>query len=1313
VFFNPQPIITTHAALPLPPHPPTSPLPPAAPATPAALAAPAAPAAPAANQLHNNEVIVAQAPAATAEELDPVPIEHDPARTWVAYMDGSFTRLDPVRSSRAAWGVVIVTNGGLAGATEDEGDVVQELGGKVAVNAGKYFLQNKKGVRSNNTAELSGVGETILYILQELRKPAPPNLTKIVLRPDSEYAENSVRGLTRPTDNAEMIAEIRRHFKDLSSLCTERNIAFEWSHVQAHDERRWNCRADELAKEYASPNKTASKRALERNSRTPVIDARGLFLGRPAPIRLPEFVVPCDNQPVLNHADVPQGTNLFVHYGSTALHRIPAEHIGILCDLLATKKILRSRSAKKVRECFNFVLDQLKKENNSQDSLWWRKTLLLSRVLFTPTSTDCGLTLTDRCNLVLSNDWSYFTFDSFLRRKFAAPGPKEASAHDKMRETISSNYLKDGEISRGYKALQSNNNPVPLPEDVFRKIRDLHPPRNAAMPDLPENLPDMELTHDEVKATIKGTKNSVTNCPITSLRFELLRLLIGRSSDADEHQFLDSITWMMNIIADGNVPPDIAMILRSTQAVAIPKKDDNIRPLGLRDGFVNLTSKCILKHLQKETFEIFEGLNYALAGPKKMDELIALIAHAFRIKPDHDRLFIDCINAFNQVDRTEAARAIIETCPRLAKYYYFLYQEDTNIWIRSDEETWSTIPGSQGGIQGCVLAPIVYGFGSLIPYKNIESLLKSKENAVFGAFLDDSAISAAHEDTVAAFKLYQAEGPKHGLEINYGPNKTVVLLGKCADVEECQQRIIAYVECGVPASNIKVHPDNGGHPLDYGYIHLGVPVGSKEYQHEHLHSLVDKFIDVGKCDEVVKEAQAKWVYLLWVVRQKFPFWFRHMCPSITSTVEAKIEAHMRSKFDTILGQPTDDLEWTQACLPTKTHGCGLGRPTDIIAAAFAANVEETMDAIKAKLPATAAYLDLLRSPTEIFDAHDFTSNEIMLFVRNAREKKSIVTEAVTALEELPLLRAHDANPSASKRKTQHFYSDFINRHRAKEMEDLMIDHGSDIDKARFLSTNGSFAGAWLFNIPKDKHSTMTSPEFRVALKMRLGVKFHNLLPNCCCSNRTPICHNAVHLFSCNEMKPLIQMRHNAIQHDFLQMGQYGGKRVIDSGLGRMIENDGRKADLLFAGMGRNNTDLAVDFTVGNPCAPSYLPRSKDIANHTLDLLETNKITKYEAAYRAVGVDFKPLAMEMFGAVSDTFISFFKALALAAADANDMPYCIMYAYWQKRVSTTMQKYNAKILHLSQHKIARVMGLVGDDDLDLSARVLNERHIYDAA
>ena len=73
-----------------------------------------------------------------------------------------------------------------------------------------------------------------------------------------------------------------------------------------------------------------------------------------------------------------------------------------------------------------------------------------------------------------------------------------------------------------------------------------------------------------------------------------------------------------------------------------------------------------------------------------------------------------------------------------------------------------------------------------------------------------------------------------------------------------------------------------------------------------------------------------------------------------------------------------------------------------------------------------------------------------------------MTEAATSLDELSVLEAHDNDPN-SKRKTQHFYSDFINRCRAKEMEELMLDHGSDTERTRFLRNNGSLAGAWLFN----------------------------------------------------------------------------------------------------------------------------------------------------------------------------------------------------------------------------------------------------------
>ena len=47
------------------------------------------------------------------------------------------------------------------------------------------------------------------------------------------------------------------------------------------------------------------------------------------------------------------------------------------------------------------------------------------------------------------------------------------------------------------------------------------------------------------------------------------------------------------------------------------------------------------------------------------------------------------------------------------------------------------------------------------------------------------------------------------------------------------------------------------------------------------------------------------------------------------------------------------------------------------------------------------------------------------------------------------------------------------------------------------------------------------------------------------------------------------------------------KRVIDSRLGRMTEVDGRKGDLLFAGMGKDNNDLVVD----KPLLP-HIPPSR-------------------------------------------------------------------------------------------------------------------------
>ena len=58
----------------------------------------------------------------------------------------------------------------------------------------------------------------------------------------------------------------------------------------------------------------------------------------------------------------------------------------------------------------------------------------------------------------------------------------------------------------------------------------------------------------------------------------------------------------------------------------------------------------------------------------------------------------------------------------------------------------------------------------------------------------------------------------------------------------------------------------------------------------------------------------------------------------------------------------------------------------------------------------------------------------------------------------------------------------------------------------------------------------------------------------------------------------------------------------------------------------------------------------------MNLLETRKFEKYERAYRNVGVDFLPLALELHGVVSGTFKKFFRRLATEVSENNDViPY----------------------------------------------------------
>ena len=100
--------------------------------------------------------------------------------------------------------------------------------------------------------------------------------------------------------------------------------------------------------------------------------------------------------------------------------------------------------------------------------------------------------------------------------------------------------------------------------------------------------------------------------------------------------------------------------------------------------------------------------------------------------------------------------------------------------------------------------------------------------------------------------------------MNYAVGKTEVLLGKCASETEAREKVLEYAKLGIPLANIHVHPGNNGHTDTYGYVHLGVAVGTKEFKEKIFKRHIEALVDEASTLELLKDPQQQWVFLLYM-----------------------------------------------------------------------------------------------------------------------------------------------------------------------------------------------------------------------------------------------------------------------------------------------------------------------------------------------------------------------------------------------------------------------------------------------------------------
>ena len=209
---------------------------------------------------------------------------------------------------------------------------------------------------------------------------------------------------------------------------------------------------------------------------------------------------------------------------------------------------------------------------------------------------------------------------------------------------------------------------------------------------------------------------------------------------------------------------------------------------------------------------------------------------------------------------------------------------------------------------------------------------------------------------------------------------------------------------------------------------------------------------------------------------------------------------------------------------------------------------------------------------------------------------------------------------------QHFFGSIL----AKDREKSFIPwHNSLVpaaDRARFLSCQGALSGAWLFNVPKDKHNTMPPESFRTAFLLRLGIPLNLSLNFCSCNSRTD--PHGVHLLSCPKFIQLRTLKHDRVIQEFRFLATSGGNRSETHNLDLFRELDpgnGLKPDILLYGVGTNGCNVLMDATFGDPRGQTNVDKAWNTRGYVINMLNGMKFAKYGHLCDAIGIEFHPAA----------------------------------------------------------------------------------------
>jgi len=987
----------------------------------------------------------------------------------------------------------------------------------------------------------------------------------------------------------------------------------------------------------------------------------------------------------------------------------PFYQLGSLVGISNSVSFIPDNLIFQVRQVFIKYLRQVVDnpvEDRDEVNLAWKKYILLPTILFNNSDRLGGKVkevMKKKISLLLRDDWDSFTLASMSMRTL----PTSRTLTTEQLHQRAAKLHKAGQLSRSYKlVVGENKGRLPNVEETFEALESKYPA--AGGQDLNQDQvsrlrsfrfdestsPKPSISIERLGKVIHNAGNMIAHS-FDHVRYEHMKKLWGfKDLNPSENEFRSLYCKLINRLMCAEVPKAVSCFYRDCESFAVPKGDDDIRPLGKVSLDRKIASTCLLQLCNMDIREVFKGIQYG-CEPLGTEQIIHSVRAKMELHPHDDCFFPDAKNAFNSSNRKIGLYSTMIKVPTMFPFMNLLYGSQSNLWYFGCNEGVRTITSDEGSHQGCTLGNFLCAMAFLPLLNLISSILQSTGFSKF--FVDDGNICAPFEKMLQVLECLINVGPKFGYQMHL--SKGTYLLGKCGSLSLALERKSKICELGIDPSIVKIHPDDyalasndelvvsGIDPflltdreishhvkLLYGAKILGSFVGTNEYISERLQSKIEKLNDEASLLIQYEDLQQRFQLFRWCFTEKINHILRTCYPVLTEEIAISFNIMKKRVICSILDQFTPETMpewlWTQSCLPIREGGLGVKDSVLISYSAFAASAIDCIDSIDQCCPGVCEgrhrfIRELNRSLDFISSTAVFPGNEPVVFDINS----------------LRVLRPH--RESASVSGLQCYLTSLmeapVRKHFLESLDDKHL--------AWFMSVSDEFASGWLNVLPKSPSLTFDSTTFQIAICHRL------YLPQpegstglrCDCSRRGehPVIDDRCHHIITSCPKNAFGMNlHNAVSNTIKEAVNAAGFRAKREEVGcfqnvidEFSERERRmRPDLTVFDLPGSHRKVIID--VSNICPipisgiqPLNHEDAKQI-QRAAQLRYDAKMLKYDAISSANGIKFQPIIFETTGRVHSQSLRFLRSVLRNISGYMDGK--LLQAYWLNRISCSFQQ-----------------------------------------